>query len=110
MKSRYVLNLQRRNIGRGLYISVKVWNPDEEETSQAFLGHNRYAYDNPNRDVYWTRFQSPLDKAFRDRHTAQSGLPYCITERMFDYNIMEVTERACPSFKTDDTAQLGMTN
>ena len=37
------------------------------------------------------RFKSPLDKAFKDRHTAESGLPYCLTERMFDYNIMEVT-------------------
>ena len=88
---------------------MKEWIADEEEANQEFLGHNRFAYDNPNREIYWVRFKSSLDKAFFARNSAKSGLPYCLTERMFDYNLMEVNERTCPSMKTDDTAQLGMT-
>jgi hypothetical protein len=50
-----------------------------------------------------------MDEAFTNRHSGQSGLPYCLTEHIFDYKVMEVKERTCPSLKTDDTAQRGMT-
>lgn len=108
-KSKVPLNLHNKNIGRGFHIAVKEWIPDEEEVYQEFLGHNRYSPFNPEPEVYWVRFKKSMEEAFFKRNTAESGLPYCLMELVFQSNMLEVYERLCPSLKTDDTAQRGMT-
>jgi len=71
------------------------------------LGHNRYDYFNPNRELLWIRFPR-LWEEVRNEHKTMAGLPWCLFESFETLGLDQLYMYRCPSKHANPEAQMGM--
>jgi hypothetical protein len=90
------------NIARGIQISVR-----ELSNQDKILGHNKYDYYLPKRELLWTRFDKKWQEALDNGETL-AGLPECIFMTFEWLTLDELQWVRCPAKDKNSNALKGM--